>query len=129
MVSEDEDDNSRTDQNDRTAHIGSDEEQLYSDDPDSMCGISAGEQEDCVTESSDKGTVQVKDGPPCDFCAQVPCNWKAHGDDIHEICGDLKDSGMDNNQVQFHTYHEYTGLKHGVLCQHDCRPLTMCVTS
>jgi hypothetical protein len=36
---------------------------------------------------------------------------------------------MENNQVRFHAYHEYTRLKHGVLRRHDRRPLPMCVQS
>jgi hypothetical protein len=41
----------------------------------------------------------VKDGPPCDFCGQVPCDWVRYAGDICEVCDELKDGGMANNQV------------------------------
>ncbi len=84
-----------------------------------------------MNESSDKDSVSevAKDGPPCEFCGQVPCDVDTFWDDICVVCDGYKDNGLDNNQVRFHTYREYTRLKHGVLRRYDRRPLPMCVHS
>jgi hypothetical protein len=87
--------------------------------------VEEGSQED--GDGSDDSYKEVKDQPPCEFCGQVLCDAVVFWDDICEICDDLKDNGMEYNQVRFHAYREYTRLKHGVLRRHDRRPLPMCV--
>jgi len=76
------------------------------------------DEEDSISEGSamgSEGSPESKDAPPCEFCGQVPCDVITFWDDICEICDDLKDSGLANNQVRFQAYKEYTRLKHGVL--------------
>jgi hypothetical protein len=100
-----------------------------SHDSISLCGISEGGVVDSVVESSSDAAMHGKEEPPCDFCGQVPFDWVTFADDICEVCDQLKDSGMENNQVRFHAYHEYTRLKHGVLRKCDRRPLSICARS
>jgi hypothetical protein len=64
---------------------------------------------------------------PCSFCGQVPCDWDTFGDEIFDEGMQLKDSGLENNQVRYHAYRHYTRLRHGVLRKHDRRPLPVCV--
>jgi len=64
---------------------------------------------------------------PCSFCGQIPCDWETFGDIIFDECTELKDGGLDNNQVRYHAYRQYTRLRHGVLRRHDRRPLPVCV--
>jgi hypothetical protein len=107
---------------DSTAYMSSVDEQSGCDKSGSLSGISEGGAVDSVAESSNSidEAVPSKEEPPCDFCGQVPCDWVIFADDV---CDQLKDSGMENNQVRFHAYREYTRLKHGVLHKHDRRPL------
>jgi hypothetical protein len=116
---------------DSTADMSSVDEQSSSDESGFLSGISEGGAVDSVAESSTSvdEAVPIKEEPPCDFCGQVPCDWVTFADDICDVCDQLKDSGMENNQVRFHAYREYTRLKHGVLHKHDCRPLPICVRS
>ncbi|MFO0446623.1 MAG: hypothetical protein ACK51L_03045 [bacterium] len=88
-----------------------------------------GTTEGSDNEPSDGETVQVKEEPPCELCGQVPCDWQTFSEDICEVCDELKDSGLPNNQVRFQAYREYTRLRHGVLRKHDRRPLPFCVRS
>ncbi len=104
-------------------------EQSGCDESGSLSGISEDGAVDSVAESSTDEAVHIKEEPPCDFCGQVPWDWVTFADDICEVCDQLKDSGMENNQVRFHAYCEYTRLKHGVLHKHDRRPLPICVWS
>jgi hypothetical protein len=64
---------------------------------------------------------------PCSFCVQVPCDWEAFGDLIFDEGMELKESGLENNQVRYHAYCHYTRLKHGVLRRHDRRSSPACV--
>jgi hypothetical protein len=57
----------------------------------------------------------------------VPCDWDTFGDEIFDEGMQLKDSGLKNNQVQYHAYRHYTRLRHGVLRKHDRHPLLVCV--
>jgi hypothetical protein len=83
--------------------------------------------EGSCTELSDEEVAEVKDGPPCELCGQAPCDWQTYCEDICQVCDELKDSGVPNNQVRFQAYRECTRLRHGVLCKHDQRPLPFCV--
>jgi hypothetical protein len=89
------------------------------------------EQEASMNEASDEDSEceEAKGGPPCEFCGQVPCDVDTFWDDICEVCDGYKGNGLDNNQVRFHAYREYTRLMHGVLWRYDRRPLPMCVRS
>jgi hypothetical protein len=75
------------------------------------------EQEASMNEASDEDSEceEAKGGPPCEFCGQVPCDVDTFWDDICEVCDGYKGNGLDNNQVRFHAYREYTRLMHGVL--------------
>ena len=84
--------------------------------------------EELASESED--TNDQEDGrskEPCSFCGQVPCDWDTFGDEIFDEGMQLKDSGLENNQVRYHAYRHYTRLRHGVLRRHDRRPLPVCV--
>jgi hypothetical protein len=99
---------------DSTADMSSVDEQSGCNESGSLSGISEGGGVDSVVESSNSidEAVPSKEEPPCDFCGQVPCDWVTFADDICDVCDQLKDSGMENNQVRFHAYREYTRLKH-----------------
>jgi hypothetical protein len=101
------------------------EEDDQSMDADSVEVEQGTPDSDGSIEASKEGKVEI----PCEFCGQVPCDVVIFWDNICEVCDDLKDNGMANNQVRFHAYREYTRLKHGVLRRHDRRPLPMCVRS
>ena len=129
MVSEDEVASCRKHLDSSGLPSTSDEDLDDSDDPDFQDPISEEDVEDGATVSSAEDTVEVNHGPPCDLCGQVPCDWVSYADEICEVCDELKDGGMANNQVRFQAYREYTRLKHGILRKYDRRPLPMCVRS
>jgi hypothetical protein len=93
--------------------------------------LEGSEEYDDEQEASDEDSEceEAKGGPPCEFCGQVPCDVVTFWDDICVVCDGYKDNGLDNNQVRFQAYREYTRLKHGVLRKYDRRPLPMCVRS
>jgi hypothetical protein len=71
--------------------------------------------------------IEVCPKEPCSFCGQVPCDWDTFGDEIFDEGTQLKETGLENNQVRYHAYRHYTRLRHGVLRKHDRRPLPVCV--
>jgi hypothetical protein len=85
---------------------GVEEEDDHSMDADSV-EVKEGTQD---SDGSIEASNEAKDEPPCELCDQVPCNVVNYWDNICEICDDLKDNGMANNQVRIHAYREYTRL-------------------
>jgi hypothetical protein len=71
MFSEDEDASSGKHSDSSGLHTSSDEDLEESDDLDCQDASSEKDVEDGTTVSSAEDTVEVKDGPPCDFCGQV----------------------------------------------------------
>jgi hypothetical protein len=55
----------------------------------------------------------------CEMCGQGPCDWETFGEEIWEECQGLKEQGMDNKAVRYHTYRMYTRLRHGILRNFD----------
>jgi hypothetical protein len=79
--------------------------------------------------SDSEDTDEEEDDRPkdtCSFCGQVPCDWDTFGDEIFYEGMELKESGLENNQVCYHAYRHYTHLRHGVYRKHDHHPLPVC---
>jgi len=84
--------------------LASEEEQEEGDVLSSDEQVEEQEEEDSISEGSavgSEGSPGKKDVPPCEFCGQVPCDVFTFWDEICEICDDLKDSGLADNQVRF----------------------------
>jgi hypothetical protein len=49
------------------------------------------------------------------------------GENITQVCEELQEKQLPPNEIHFHVYKLYTGLKHGVLCNYDQKPLSIWV--
>jgi len=82
--------------------ISMEDEEEVVESPDCLLESS---EEDCLEEEEEDtltaGLVVVKEENCWDFCGQTPCDWETYVEAICELFDELKDSGMENNQVQF----------------------------